>query len=74
MTKFDMSAVSDPQDKNILEEEDAAEKPQGRELLTEQVIIKLPPSEKRILEKQAQESGLKLSPLVRSYLKKYGYI
>lgn len=72
---FDMSKVSDPKDKDILgEEEEKEEKPQGRELLTEQVIIKLPPSEKRILEKQAEESGLKLSPLVRSYLKKHGYI
>jgi hypothetical protein len=73
--QFNMTTVNPPKDTDILEEEEAEEKPRSeKELLTAHITIKLRPSEKRILEKQAEETGLKLSPLVRSYLKKHDYL
>lgn len=73
--KFDMSAVNDPKDKDILEEEETEAKHDRKAKLTEKIGIVVRQSEKRKLEELAEETGvLKLSPLIRSLLKKHGYI
>lgn len=72
--KVDMKKLKKPKSKDILAEEETEEKSERRELLKEQIVMKLRLSEKRILEELAEKTGLKLSPLIRSLLKKHDYI
>jgi len=71
MPKINMGKLEKPKSKDIL---DAEEETNQKELLTGQIIIKVRPSEKLKFEKIAEDKGLKLSPLLRSILKKHGYI
>lgn len=72
---LDLSKLKKPESKDILDNEEETEAlPLKRELLTETAVIKLRSSEKWELKRLAETKGLKLSPLVRSLLKKHDYI
>lgn len=68
---MDLKKYKKPTDKQILAEEAKQEKPKKKERLTASILVKFPPTEKFILEELSDDAGLKLSPFIRTIVKKY---
>jgi hypothetical protein len=67
---MDLTEFKKPKSKNVLKNE----KPLVHERLTERIVVKLLPSEKRTIEEISADTGIKMSPLIRSILKRHDYI
>lgn len=73
MSEIDLNKLKKPQNKKILSAEVAA--PQAKKnLLNNEIMVKLTKQEKQKIINLADQKGLKLSPFLRLCLKEHGYI
>lgn len=70
--KIDLTKLKPREKKNVLTEE--VNSPPSKAKLTDHIMVKFTPQEKRKISDLAERMGLKMSPYLRYILKKHEYI